>query len=131
MGKIRLKCQIADLKTEVTCYVIENETSNSPGKAAINILANGIVPSTLHQCFKYVDKNGQVQRVFAERKPGVEAYCSDASTPVSLKTQKTKPKLTLRKWKRSKRQFFHLNDVFEGKRKTVVCGFPTSSRTNK
>lgn len=42
MGKIRLKCQIADLKTEVTCYVIENETSNSPGKAAINILANGI-----------------------------------------------------------------------------------------
>lgn len=29
MGKIRLKCQIADLKTEVTCYVIENETSNS------------------------------------------------------------------------------------------------------
>jgi len=35
MGKIRLKCQIADLKTEVTCYVIENETSNSlfAGKA--------------------------------------------------------------------------------------------------
>jgi hypothetical protein len=26
------------------------------------IHANGIVPSTLHQCFKYVDKNGQVQR---------------------------------------------------------------------
>jgi hypothetical protein len=33
MGKIRLKCQIADLKTEVTCYVIENETYPFAGKA--------------------------------------------------------------------------------------------------
>lgn len=82
MGKIRLKCQIADLKTEVTCSVIENETSNSLLLGRPWIHANGIVPSTLHQCFKYVDKNGEVQRLFAERKPkegkGVEAYCSDA-----------------------------------------------------
>ena len=62
MGKIRLKCQIADLKTEVTCYVIENETYNSLLLGRPWIHANGIVPSTLHQCFKYVDKNGQVQR---------------------------------------------------------------------
>ena len=27
LGKIKLKCQIGDLKTEVTCYIIEADTS--------------------------------------------------------------------------------------------------------
>ena len=27
LGKIKLKCQIGDLKTEVTCYVIDADTS--------------------------------------------------------------------------------------------------------
>lgn len=87
MGKIRLKCQIADLKTEVTCSVIENKTSNSLFLGRPWIHANGIVPSTLHQSFKYsnVDKNGQVQRLFSERmglKPIARTQrCTYASDP--------------------------------------------------
>jgi len=27
MGKIKLKCQIGDLKSEITCYVIDADTS--------------------------------------------------------------------------------------------------------
>lgn len=29
IGKIRLKCQLADLKSEITCYVIYNDTPNA------------------------------------------------------------------------------------------------------
>jgi len=44
------------------------------------IHANWIVPSTLYQCFKYVDDNAMVQTVFAKKKPfkGVENYFIDA-----------------------------------------------------
>lgn len=30
IGKIRLKCQLADLKSEITCYVIYNDTPYNP-----------------------------------------------------------------------------------------------------
>lgn len=41
---------------------------------------NYVVPSTLHQCIKYIDKNSEVCRVFVVKKPfkGIEAYCVDA-----------------------------------------------------
>ena len=44
------------------------------------IHANWIVPSTLHQCFKYVKDDAIVQTVFAEKQPfkGVENYFTDA-----------------------------------------------------
>jgi len=44
------------------------------------IHANWIVPSTLHQCFKYVEGDTTVQTVFAEKQPfkGVENYFTDA-----------------------------------------------------
>jgi len=46
MGKIELKCQIGDLKSEVTCYVIDADTSYNLllGQPWIN--RNSIVPST-------------------------------------------------------------------------------------
>ncbi|KAK8634060.1 hypothetical protein V6N13_014889 [Hibiscus sabdariffa] len=46
IGKIRLKCQRWDLKTEVTSYMIDT----SPA------WIHSVLPSTLHQCFKYVDE---------------------------------------------------------------------------
>lgn len=49
LGKIRL---VEKLKTEVTCYVIDNE-SLLLGRPWIH--DNRIVPSTLHQCLKYVN----------------------------------------------------------------------------
>ena len=42
--------------------------------------ANWIVPSTLHQCFKYIEDDATVQTVFAEKQPfkGVKNYFTDA-----------------------------------------------------
>jgi len=44
------------------------------------IHANWIVPSTLHQCFKYVKNDATVRTVFAEKQPfkGVKNYFTDA-----------------------------------------------------
>ena len=46
LGKIKLRCQIRDLKSEVTCYVIDADTSYNLllGQPWIN--RNSIVPST-------------------------------------------------------------------------------------
>lgn len=57
IGKIRLKCQLADLKSEITCYVIDNDTSYNLLLGRPWIQGNFVVPSTLHQCFKYVDED--------------------------------------------------------------------------
>lgn len=121
MGKIRLKCQIADLKTEVTCSVIENKTSNSLFLGRPWIHANGIVPSctslsstvTLTKTVKYKDslRRGWGWSLLLGRK--------DVRTPVTRKTKKTKPKLTLRK---------HLNDVIGVK--CCKCNDPWHSYTS-
>lgn len=39
------------------------------------------VPSTLHRCFKYIDDDGEVHRVFADEKPfkGKEIYFTEAA----------------------------------------------------
>jgi len=55
LGKIWLRCQIGDLKLEVTCYIIDADTSYNLLLGRPWIHANWIVPSTLHQCFKYVE----------------------------------------------------------------------------
>lgn len=57
IGKIRLKCQLADLKSEITCYVIDNDTSYNLLLGRPWIHGNFVVPSTLHQCLKYVDED--------------------------------------------------------------------------
>ena len=43
-------------------------------------LRNSIVPSTLHQVMKYVDGDGKVRTLIAERHPfkGVENYFTDS-----------------------------------------------------
>src|SRR4051812_28131492 len=80
IGKIKLRCQIGDLKTKVTVYVIDADTSYNIllGRPWIHI--NHIVPSTLHQVMKYVDDQGQVRTLVAEQRPfnGVENYFIDA-----------------------------------------------------
>ena len=48
LGKIHLWCQIRDLKSEVTCYVIEADMSYNLLLGWPWIHANWIVPSTLH-----------------------------------------------------------------------------------
>ena len=64
----------------MTHYVIDADTSYNLLLGRPWIHANWIVPSTLHQCFKYVDDNATVRTVFAEKQPfnGVENYFTDA-----------------------------------------------------
>src|SRR5256886_13675208 len=80
MGKIKLRCQIGDLKTEVTVYFIDADTSYNLLLGRPWIHRNHIVPSTLHQVMKYVDNQGQVRTLVAEQRPfkGAENYFTDA-----------------------------------------------------
>ena len=54
MGKIKLRYQIGDLKSEMTCYVIDADTSYNLLLGRSWIHRNAIVQSTLHQVMKYV-----------------------------------------------------------------------------
>src|SRR4051812_23538415 len=80
MGKIKLRCQIGDLKTEVTVYFIDADTSYNLLLGRPWIHRNHIVPSTLHQVMKYVDDQGQVRTLVVEQRPfkGVKNYFTDA-----------------------------------------------------
>jgi len=80
LGKIRLHCRIGSLKSEMTCYVIDADTSYNLLLGRPWIHANWIIPSNLHQCFKYVEDDVIVRTVFAEKKPfkGVKNYFTDA-----------------------------------------------------
>ena len=80
LGKIRLRCQVGDLKSKVTCYIIDADMSYNLLLGWPWIHANGIVPSTLHQCFKYVDDKAIVRMVFAKMQlfKGVENYFADS-----------------------------------------------------
>jgi len=80
LGKIRLRCRMEDLKSEVTYYVIDADTLYNLLLGRPWIHANWIIPSTLHQCFKYVEDNATVRTVFAEKQPfkGVKNSFTDA-----------------------------------------------------
>ena len=79
MGKIKLKCQIRDLRSEVTCYIIDADTSYNLLLGRPWIHRNSIVPSTLHQVMKYIDESGKVRTLIVERHlfKGVENYFTD------------------------------------------------------
>ena len=65
----RSRCQLGDLKMKVTCYVINADTSYNLLLGRLWIYANWIVPSTFHQCLKYVNDKGVVKMVFEEKQP--------------------------------------------------------------
>jgi len=69
-----------DLRFEVTCYVIDVDTSYNLLLGRSWIHRNSIVPSTLHQVMKYIDGDGKVRTLIAERHPfkGVENYFTDS-----------------------------------------------------
>ena len=79
IGKIQIKFQLGSLTYEATLHVVKT-------RACYNILLGrrwlhdyAIVPSNLHQYFKYIDDRGKVHRVFADEKPfkGKEVYFTD------------------------------------------------------
>src|SRR4051812_26620536 len=80
MEKIKLRCQIRDLKFEMMVYVIDADTSYNLLLRQPWIHKNHIIPSTLHQVMKYMDAQGQVHTLVAEQRPfkKVENYFTDA-----------------------------------------------------
>ncbi|KAJ8644366.1 hypothetical protein MRB53_006114 [Persea americana] len=81
LGKIKIKCQIGDMTAHPVCYVVEACTTYSLLLGRPWIHEKHVVPSTLHQCFKYTDSNLTVRRQFVDKKPiqGARVYCSDAA----------------------------------------------------
>ena len=61
-----------DLKTRPLFHMIDSKTSYNLLLGRPWLHENGIVPSTLHQCFKYFDGN-QVKKVIADLQPFTEA----------------------------------------------------------
>src|SRR4051812_10168215 len=80
MGKIKLRWQIGDLKSEVTVYIIDADTSYNLLLGQPWIHKNQIVPSTLHQGMKYGNTQGQVRKLVVEQHPfrGVETHFTNS-----------------------------------------------------
>ena len=80
IGKIKLRCQIEDLKSEVTCYVIGADMSYNLLLGRPWSHRNSIVPFTLHQVMKYTNEQERMRTLIAKRHPfkGVENYFTDS-----------------------------------------------------
>ncbi|KAL0294847.1 UNVERIFIED_CONTAM: hypothetical protein Sradi_6864900 [Sesamum radiatum] len=70
---------MGELKASTLFHIIDARTSYNLLLGRPWLHENGVVPSTLHQCFKYI-KNGQIIKVDADMKPFIEAelYFADA-----------------------------------------------------
>jgi len=69
MGKIKLRCQIRNLRLKVTCYVIDADISYNLLMGRPWIYRNFIILSTLHQVMKYADEEGVVKMWIIEKHP--------------------------------------------------------------
>src|SRR3954467_5117995 len=80
IGKIRLNCRIGDLKTEVTYYIIDADTSYNLLLGRPWLHRNGLIPSSLHQVVKYIDQEGCLCTLVADFNPfkGMENYFTNA-----------------------------------------------------
>ena len=72
--------KIGDLESEVTCYVIDADTSYNLLLGRPWIHRNSIVPSSLHQVMKYIDGSRKVRTLIAKRHlfEGVENYFTNS-----------------------------------------------------
>ena len=79
LGKVRLQLFIGDMESYPLFHVIDAKTTYNMLLGRPWIHQNGVVSSTLHQCFKYC-KNDQVKMVVADSKPfsTTEAHFADA-----------------------------------------------------
>ncbi|CAL9019530.1 unnamed protein product [Prunus brigantina] len=79
MGTIALQMEIRDLYLDALFHVIDADTSYNVLLGRPWLHTYTVVPSTLHQCFKYL-VDGEVKNVSADMDPfmGVEVNYSDA-----------------------------------------------------
>ncbi|XP_057770207.1 uncharacterized protein LOC130990022 [Salvia miltiorrhiza] len=72
LGTIRLRLQMQDMESTALLHVIDARTSYNMLLGRPWLHENGVIPSTLHQCFKYY-QNGTVRKVVGDHKPFTEA----------------------------------------------------------
>ncbi|KAL0458509.1 UNVERIFIED_CONTAM: hypothetical protein Slati_0478100 [Sesamum latifolium] len=79
VGMTRLDLTVGELKASTLFHVIDARTSYNLLLGRPWLHENGVVPSTLHKCFKYI-KNGEIVKVDADMKSFTEAesYFADA-----------------------------------------------------
>ncbi|KAB5515689.1 hypothetical protein DKX38_026337 [Salix brachista] len=79
MGKIRLAMHMEDMESNALFHVIDAKTTYNMLLGRPWIHENGIISSTLHQCFKYC-RDGQVRKIMADTDPFTmaEAHFADA-----------------------------------------------------
>nr|XP_027068875.1 uncharacterized protein LOC113694208 [Coffea arabica] len=79
IGLIRLELLVGELSSSALFHIIEAKTSYNMLLGRPWIHENEIIPSTLHQCFKYC-RDGIVKKVTADDKPftEVETHFADA-----------------------------------------------------
>jgi len=79
LGSITLKVEIGELSSNVLFHVIDSNTSYNVLLGRPWLHGCGVIPSTLHQCFKFC-KDGEVMKVNADLNPfrGEQVNYADA-----------------------------------------------------
>ena len=77
IGMIRLELATGELSSNTLFHVIDAKTSYNVLLGRPWLHENGVIPSTLHQCFKFYQ--GKVKKVEANTKPftELESYFAD------------------------------------------------------
>ncbi|KAG9450538.1 hypothetical protein H6P81_010503 [Aristolochia fimbriata] len=86
LGMISVKLHNGDMVAETPFQVIDSRTSYNLLLGRPWLHSNGVVPSTLHQCFKYWE-NGEQKTVHADESPFTEAEASFADAKYYLTTK--------------------------------------------
>ncbi|KAK4733918.1 hypothetical protein R3W88_008179 [Solanum pinnatisectum] len=71
LSKIRVGLSIGDVKSNTLIHVIDGKTSCNLLLGRPWVHENGVVPSTLHQCMKYM-KDEEVLKIDADINPFTE-----------------------------------------------------------
>ncbi|KAG9453148.1 hypothetical protein H6P81_006052 [Aristolochia fimbriata] len=88
LGTIRLELQIGDMTSHVLFHVIDAHTYYNVLLGRPWLHNNKVVPSTLHQCFKYY-QDGEEKTVFADECPFTESEASFADAKFYSKEKST------------------------------------------
>ncbi|XP_057775222.1 uncharacterized protein LOC130994205 [Salvia miltiorrhiza] len=87
LGTTRLRLQMQDMDSTALLHVIDARTSYNMLLGRPWLHENGVIPSTLHQCFKYY-QNGVVRKVVGDHKPFTEAESHFADAKFYLERTK-------------------------------------------
>ncbi|PIN10178.1 hypothetical protein CDL12_17234 [Handroanthus impetiginosus] len=95
IGMIRLGLMIGELKASILFHIIDARTSYYLLLGRPWLHENGVIPSTLHQCFKYV-KDGVIMKVDADTKPFTDTESYFANAKLYLDPDSVKEVLSLK-----------------------------------